>query len=103
MFKDNEVNEVKQILSQFVLEQKKFNTEQKEFNNWVKNFISKQEQFNAEQRAFVEEQREFNGVIDAKIDKAQYFLEETIAENTKMFFEEQVRMKNRIGILENQI
>ena len=41
--------------------------------------------------------------IDKKIDKVQYFLEETIAENTKMFFEEQIKMKNYIRELEVQL
>ncbi|MFA5917113.1 MAG: hypothetical protein WC850_02655 [Candidatus Gracilibacteria bacterium] len=52
---------------------------------------------------FIQEQKLFNEKIDKKIDKVQYFLEETIAENTKMFFEEQIEMKNYIRELEGQI
>jgi hypothetical protein len=52
---------------------------------------------------FIQEQKLFNEKIDKKIDKVQYFLEETIAENTKMFFEEQIEMKNYIRELEWQI
>ncbi len=56
--------------------------------------------FIQEQKAFNEEQKAFNEKIDKKVDKVQYFLEETIAENTKMFFEEQIEMKNYIRELE---
>ncbi len=59
--------------------------------------------FIQEQKAFNEEQKAFNEKIDKKIDKVQYFLEETIAENTKMFFEEQIEMKNSMREMENEI
>jgi len=49
--------------------------------------------FIKEQRVFNDEQRVFNQKIDKKIDKVQYFLEETIAEHTKMFFSEQIELK----------
>lgn len=62
----SEISELKEILTGFIKEQKVFN----------------------------EEQRAFNEKIDKKVDKVQYFLEETIAEHTKMFFQEQIEMKS---------
>ncbi len=70
----NEVWELKNILTDFIVEQKQFNNEQ----------------------------REFNKRIEEKVDKSQYFLEETIAQNTKMFFEEQTRMKKRLRKVEDK-
>lgn len=71
----SEVWELKQILLSFIQEQTKFNEEQKAFN------IS----------------------IDKKIDKVQYFLEETVATQTKMFFEEQIEMKTEMREMETEI
>jgi hypothetical protein len=75
MQENNEIKEIKELLVWFIKEQKLFN----------------------------EEQKLFNEKIDKKIDKVQYFLEETIADNAKMFFEEQIEMKNYIRELEWQI
>ena len=90
------INEIKELLTWFIKEQKVVNQEQKVFNK-------EQKIFNKEISDFVKEQREFNETIIKKIDKVQYFLEETIAENTKMFFEEQIEMKNYIRELENEV
>ena len=45
----------------------------------------------------------FNEKIENKIDKVQYFLEETIAENTKMFFEEQIKIKTHVRAIERDV
>jgi len=82
-------NELKDILTNFIKEQKEFNDEQR--------------QFNSEQREFNGEQRQFNKEIDKKIDKAQYFLEETIAEHTKMFFSEQMELKWKVDSLNTKM
>ena len=71
----SEVNELKNILLNFIKEQKKFN----------------------------EEQKYFNDSIDKKIDKVQYFLEETIASHTKMFFEEQIELKSQVNELNDEL
>ncbi len=75
MQENNEIKEIKELLVWFIKEQTLFN----------------------------EEQKLFNEKIDKKLDKVQYFLEETIAENAKMFFEEQIEMKSYIRELEWQI
>lgn len=72
-------------------------------NNEIKEIKELLVWFIKEQTIFNEEQRVFNEKIDKKIDKVQYFLEETIAENAKMFFEEQIEMKSYIRELEWQI
>lgn len=66
-------------------------------------FITEQKAFNAEQKAFNAEQRIFNQEIDKKIDKVQYFLEESLAQNAKIFLEEQLEMKVEIKELESEI
>jgi len=71
----SEINELKNILLDFIVEQKKFNKEQKQFN------ID----------------------IDKKIDKVQYFLEETMASHTKMFFEEQIELKSQVSELNTEV
>ena len=86
---NNEVSELKNILVDFVKEQKEFNKEQK--------------QFNKEQKQFNKEQMQFNKGIDKKIDKVQYFLEETMAEHTKMFFEEQIELKSKVNDLNTEV
>ena len=78
----SEIAELKQILLSFIQEQKVFNEEQRDFN---------------------EEQKVFNVSIDKKIDKVQYFLEETVASQTKMFFEEQIEMKTEMREMEVEI
>ncbi|MDD2916512.1 MAG: hypothetical protein PHH70_01570 [Candidatus Gracilibacteria bacterium] len=83
------IQELKEILVGFITEQKGFNEEQKKFNE--------------EQRVFNEEQRSFNVEIDKKVDRVQYFLEEPLAQNTKMFFEEQIEMKATIKELEDEV
>jgi uncharacterized protein YydD (DUF2326 family) len=85
----NQMTELKDILTNFINVQTKFNEEQKLFNE--------------EQKLFNEEQKLFNGKIDKKIDKVQYFLEETIAENTKMFFEEQIQIKTHVRSIERDV
>ena len=82
MSNNNEISELKNILIDFIQEQKQFNKEQKQFN---------------------EEQKQFNENINKKIDKVQYFLEETIAEHTKMFFEEQIELKSKVNELNVEI
>lgn len=96
MQENNEIKEIKELLTWFIKEQKIFNEEQKSFNE-------EQKSFNEEQKIFNEEQKSFNEKIDKKIDKVQYFLEETIAENAKIFFKEQNEMKSYIRELEWQI
>lgn len=96
MSSNTEVTELKNIMLGFISEQKQFNEEQKQFNE-------EQRQFNEGQKQFDKEQREFNKNIDRKVDKVQYFLEETIAENTKMFFEEQISIKNHVRELEDEV
>jgi len=79
---NNEVFELKNILVDFVKEQKQFNKEQKQFNK---------------------EQKQFNTNIDKKVDKVQYFLEESLAEHTKMFFEEQMELKSKVNDLNTEV
>jgi hypothetical protein len=66
-------------------------------------FITEQRQFNAEQRQFNAEQMEFNEKIDKKIDKVQYYLEESLAHATKVFFEEQIELKAEVKELEWEV
>ena len=120
----NEINELKNILIDFIVEQKKFNKEQLEFNAEQKIFNEEQKKFNkeqlefnaeqkifnaeqkifnAEQIEFNMEQKLFNGKIIRKIDKAQYFLEESIAENHLWFFEEQHRVNKKIDFLDEEL
>lgn len=91
-----QITKLENVLANFITEQREFNTEQREFN-------VEQREFNAEQRKFNAEQIEFNVQIDKKIDKVQYFLEESIAENTKMFFEEQIKVKSHVKELEIEV
>jgi len=84
-----QITDLKNVLTGFILEQREFNWEQMEFNS--------------EQRQFNSEQRQFNISIDKKIDKVQYFLEETIADNAKMFFEEQIALKTNIREIEADV
>jgi hypothetical protein len=74
-----------------------------DFINVQTKFNKEQKAFNEEQKVFNEEQREFNQKIDKKIDKVQYFLEETIVENSKIFFEEQVKIKTHVRELETEV
>ncbi len=60
--------------------------------------------------SFIEQQQSFNtrieekiDGIDTKVDKVQYFLEESIANNAKMFFEEQTKQASRIRELDNEV
>jgi len=92
----NELNEIKLLLSSFIKEQKVFNEEQKVFNE--------------EQKVFNEEQKVFNKYViwefkniddkfenmDKKIDKVQYYLEEIIADNTFLLFAEQEKIRKRM-------
>lgn len=116
-----EIQELKEILTGFISEQKKINEvvtefiiEQRIFNKSVshkffnidRNFIeftTEQKAFNEEQRDFNEEQRVFNQDMIAKIDKAQYFLEESLAQNTKIFFEEQSETRVTVKELEDEV
>ena len=66
-------------------------------------FISEQREANTEFRGSFAEQKIFNERIEKKIDKVQYFLEETIAENTEMFFEEQIELKVQVKELEDEV
>lgn len=83
---NEQISDLKNVLTDFILEQMQFNWEQRQFNVG-------QKQFNAEQKLFNAEQEQFNRVIDEKIDKVKYFLEETIADNIKMLFEEQAHIR----------
>ncbi|MDD2871384.1 MAG: hypothetical protein PHS49_05315 [Candidatus Gracilibacteria bacterium] len=74
-----------------------------ELKSILVDFINIQTKFNEEQKQFNEEQKQFNEKIDKKIDKVQYFLEETIAENTKIFFDEQIQIKTHVRVLEKDI
>lgn len=85
----SDVKELKEILVGFIAEQKIFNEEQKSFNETVTGFIAEQKSFNEE--------------IIRKIDKAQYFLEESLAQNTKMFFEEQIELRVTVKEMEDEI
>lgn len=85
----SEVSELKDVLLWFIKEQTQFNQEQR--------------QFNEEQRQFTQEQRQFNEHIEKKVDRVQYFLEETVATQAKMFFEEQVEMKADMREMESEI
>ena len=52
---------------------------------------------------FIVEQKQFNEKIEIKIDKVQYFLEETIVKNAEIFFDEHIKIKNDIIKIENDI
>ena len=52
---------------------------------------------------FVKEQKQFNKDIDKKIDKVQYYLEETMASHTKMFFEEQMELRSKVNDLNDEV
>jgi hypothetical protein len=83
MSTDNpQITELQQVLASFITEQRQFNTEQRQFNT---------------------EQRQFNEKIDKKIDKVQYYLEESLAQTTKVFFEEQIELKAEVRSLEWQV
>lgn len=100
---NSELKEIKNILIWFISEQKDFNNKiEKKINN-LESFNEKQKIFNEKIESFNEEQKAFNEKIEKKIDKAQYFLEETIATNTKMFFEEQIEMKTEMREMEDEI
>ena len=60
-------------------------------------------EFITEQRQFNKEQRQFNKDIDKKVDKVQYYLEETMASHTKMFFEEQMELKTKVDVLNEDV
>ena len=60
-------------------------------------------EFIAEQRQFNKEQMQFNKDIDKKVDKVQYYLEETMASHTKMFFEEQMELKTKVDVLNEDV
>ncbi len=90
-------------LRESVSEQKVFNEEQKVFNAEIREFVSEQKVFNAEIREFVSEQKTFNINIDRKVDKVQYFLEESLTANAKMFYEEQLEMKTDMRWMEEEI
>ena len=96
MSKEITLTEVQEVLLAFIKEQRVFNKK-------VDNFIEEQRTFNEEQRTFNEEQKIFNQEIDKKADKVQYFLEEALATNTKMFFEEQIELKSYVKELEIEI
>lgn len=66
-------------------------------------FIERQESFNSKQESFNSKQESFNDRIESKLDKAQYFLEESIANNAKMFFEEQTKQASRIRMLDDEV
>jgi hypothetical protein len=74
-----------------------------DIKNLLTGFITEQQKFNSEQKQFNAEQREFNIKIDKKIDKVQYYLEESLAQSTKMFFEEQIELKAEVESLENEV
>ena len=74
-----------------------------ELKNILVDFIGEQRKFNDEQRTFNSEQREFNKWIDKKIDKVQYYLEETMAEHVKTFFEENMVLKSKIEELNVEV
>ena len=78
-------------------------SEIKELKNILLDFIWEQKEFNKEQKQFNKEQKQFNEEIDKKIDKVQYFLEETIASHTKMFFEEQIELKSQVNELNEEV
>jgi hypothetical protein len=85
----SEINELKNVMLEFIGEQRQFNKEQKEFNK--------------EQKEFNKEQKQFNVDIDKKVDKVQYYLEETMASHTKMFFEEQMKLKSKVDVLNEKV
>ena len=60
-------------------------------------------EFIGEQRQFNKEQKQFNVDIDKKVDKVQYYLEETMASHTKMFFEEQMKLKSKVDVLNEEV
>ncbi len=72
------------------------NSDTKEIKDSLIGFIN-------EQRKFNKNQIQFNEELIVKIDKIQYFLEESIASNAKMFFEEQLEMKTTIRELEEKV
>jgi len=79
---NNETQELKNILLDFIVEQKEFNEIQKEFNK---------------------EQKESNQNMDKKMDRVQYYLEETMAHHTKMFFDEQIELKSKVDELNSDV
>lgn len=79
---DQKIDQLSQVLTWFITEQQKFNTEQKSFN---------------------QEQRDFNEHIEKKIDKTQYYLEEFITNNAKIFFEEQTKQASRLRMLDDEV
>ncbi len=74
-----------------------------ELKSILLDFIKEQNQFNAEQKKFNAEQKKFNKNIDKKIDKVQYYLEETMASHTKMFFEEQMELRSKVNDLNDEV
>jgi len=78
----NDLNEIKLLLSSFVKEQKAFNEEQKVFN---------------------EEQKAFNKEIVLKLDRVQYFLEEWMAANMTTVLEEQELLRNEMNAKERKV
>jgi len=71
----SEINELKNVMLEFIVEQRQFNKEQMQFNK----------------------------DIDKKVDKVQYYLEETMASHTKMFFEEQMELKTKVDVLNEDV
>ncbi len=51
---------------------------------------------------FIKQQQSFNKRIEEKVDKSQYFLEESIASNAKLLFEEQTKHDSENRDLDNQ-
>ena len=74
-----------------------------DIKNLLTGFITEQKEFNEIVTGFITEQKEFNIRIDKKIDKVQYYLEESLAQATKMFFEEQIELKAEVESLENEV
>ena len=66
-------------------------------------FITKQEAFNSKQEAFNSNQEEFNEGLIQKIDKSQYFLEDCISRNAKLFFDEQSTQAARLKLLDDEV
>lgn len=100
---ENQISTLTSILTTFITEQKQFNTEQRAFNAHVETrFTGIETRFDTVETRLDTIETRFD-TVDKKIDKIQYFLEETIAENTKMFFEEQIEIKTNMRELESEV
>ena len=107
---DTDTSEIKDLLLWFISEQREVNTEfrglfaeQKEVNAEFRGLFAEQKEVNTEFRGSFAEQKTFNERIEKKIDAVQYFLEETIAEDTRMLLEEHIELKGGVKEIEDEV